>query len=642
MWNCTTGVNFYLFYLMCHFTVLSGYREWFVMPLVLLVTASFLLHRPHFFVMFSALLAAVLLYNKFTKLAGKLRQARPEIPAMSKIIVTDLQADSLVSFFKPILQIAILQRIQDGIEERIKSDILKSGSVQNPRLLGIKSVLYPMIAAIVAVPAGVVIFFLYHEAFITVLLVPVFLFGFYFATLKIRTADRKNSIEDEFASFAAVASIMESVHVSLFSTFEAVADSASGIFPVMKKEGQRIKNITALGKSPTDALMDLADTHPNESFRDFVQGYISSWNTGGADTAAYLQEQSHRFFKFMQSKMTRYTKQADSIAQIILTVMLLLPMMGLSMMFFATGQMAATMILLLIVVLPFVTVILISFVQIKQPKNIECIRVSPVIFLAGGASAILVYLLRGSVWEAIGAGVVAGSFLNMVLLQKKFTEIADTESPLPEFMRQITRFKNIGADIMHGIQNIRYEASQKNRSKFNDTFDGIIESLYRKMMSGSTLSEAVARTGIRSHNARIVFFILGKIHESGGGTAKTLDDVTRWVTEYADAKKEMIVNLRASLFTAFIGPVLMVMMSVVSNQLAAEFDSSNLAGIGIGLDATADVSGLSEVLTITAVVCMGVVLSKINYFTVQHTTFTGIITAVTMALLYAIPYFPEF
>ena len=39
---------------------------------------------------------------------------------------------------------------------------------------------------------------------------------------------------------------------------------------------------------------------------------------------------------------------------------------------------------------------------------------------------------------------------------------------------------------------------------------------------------------------------------------------------------------------------------------------------------------------------MGVALSKINYFTVRHTMFTGVITLVTMALLYAVPYLPAF
>ena len=538
------------------------------------------------------------------------------------------------------MDVSLLKNIQNKIEEKIKSDILRSGTVQNPRLLGIKSVLYVIMAIAVSAPAGIVLSILYGPIFLGIILAPLILSGTYFVILRMQTMERKTAIEDELAPFAAMASIMESAHVSLFSTLSSIADN-SGIFPVMRREGLRVKTITALGRAPTSALMELADTHPNMQFRRFIEGYVSSWNTGGSDTSAYLQEQSHRFFQFMQNKMTRYTKQADSIAQIILTVMLLLPMMGLSMTFFASGHLAATMMLLLITSFPFITVVLLVMVQVKQPRSMVRIKISLIPFVAGGVCVMVVYLIRDVTWEALGIGVVVACFLNAFFLRAKFAEIADAEEPLVEFMRQMTRFRNIGIDIMSGIQNISADIALKSKPVFNRTFDNIIDSLYRKMISGRTLEEAVSKTAIHSHNARVIFFILGKIHESGGGTAKTLDDITRWVTEYADAKKEMIISLRASLLTAFVGPVLMVMMSVVSGQLVSEFDNTNIPGFNAGFDGMAT-AGLSEILTVMASACMGVVLSKINYFTVRHTTFTGTITAVTLAMLYAIPYLPEF
>ena len=621
-----------------------GYREGITAMLSMLLFAAFLAGRPHLFAVFAIVLAFVILWNRMKCFARHMRTSSIHSRNTAKIDIRDLREDSLVSLFRPVLRISFLQRIQNQIESRIKSDILRSGSAQNPRILGIKSVLYPIISAIILIPAGILIFFLYEEAFIGIVLVPVFMFGLYFMTLKVRANERKSAIDEELAPFAALASIMESVNVSLFDTFVILAKSPANIFAVMKKEGQRIRDITALGMSPTDALMDLSNSHPNTSFRNFIEGYVSSFNTGGSDTARYLQEQSQRFFAFMQLRMTRYTKQADMIAQVILTIMLLLPMMGLSMMFFATGQLAHTMILLLIIIFPFITAVLIGVIQASQPKNRDDVRVSWIVFPAGIIGAILVYLVQGQTWEAMGAGVIITCATNTILTRKKLAESASIESSLPEFMRQITRFKNIGIDIMHAIKNMRYEIIQKSSksSKFNPYFDGIVDSLYRRMSTGSSLEQSVSKTAINSWNARLVFFILGKVHESGGGTSKVLDDITRWVTEYADAKKEMIQNLRASLMTAFIGPVLMVMMTVVSDQLASEFEKNQISSHLGNLAITPPAAGLSEILTITAVVCMGVVLSKINYFTIKHTMFTGIITAVTMALLYAVPYFPDF
>ena len=611
---------------------------------------SLILQRPHVFAVLSALLLATLSWNVMLGTVRKIRVTvnRPRTRTRFKIHIGDLQPDRLVSAFQPLLRVPILQVVQNTVESRIKPYILLSGYAQNPRLLGIRSVLYPAIAIMCTVPIAAVMALLYDPAFLGIIMAPLLLFGYSFVMLRIRASERSARIEDEFAPFAAMTSIMESVHVSLYSTFVSLAGSKAGIFPAMRREGIRIKNLAALGKSPTDSLMSLADSHPNMQFRDFIEGYISSYNTGGSDISEYLQEQAHRFFRFMQNKMSQYTKQADAIAQIILTIMLLLPMMGLSMMFFTTGQTASTMMLFLIVMFPFITIILVSMVHQKQPRSTLAAKVSWVVFPVMVVAAILVYFATGNMWEVIGITAVVGSAVNMVFLRRQFSEIEDTESPLPEFMRQVTRFKNIGMDIMHAVASMREEIIQRRASgkpaRFTHTFDLLVDTLYRKMASGSSLEDAVTGTRIRSHNARIVFFILGKVHESGGGTAKTLDDITRWVTRYADAKKEMIASLRASLLTAFIGPILMVMMTVVSERLATEFEAnrSQFSDAMLGVGSTADMSGMSEILTITASICMGVVLSKINYFTIRHTTFTGVITAVTMALLYAIPYFPEF
>lgn len=623
-----------------------GYREYAIIPLIILLAVSLLVQRPYLFAIFVILLAGIMSYDVLGMCVKRFK-SRP--PPVSRVIIRDLHPDRLVSLFKPVLKISVIQKVQDSIEERIKSYILRSGTTENPRVLGIKSVVYSMISVVIIVPAGILVFYLSYMAAIAIVCVPVFVFGFYFMTLKIKESGRKSAIEQELAPFAILASIMESVNVPLFSTLDMMAGSPANILRVMKKEGLRIRNITSLGMSPTDALMDLADSHPSIMFRDFLEGYVSSFNTGGTDTSKYLQEQAHRFFRFVQSNMVRYTQQAEIIAQVILTIMLLLPMMGLSMMFFATGPLASVVILLLIIILPFIAVILILVIEVKQPKNPENTHVSWLILPAGVLGAAAVYFITFQTWQSIGTGVVIASFLNMVLIRQRFANVSQIEASLPEFMRQMTRYKNIGIDIMGAIKHARYDIVQRRKlaksSRFNHTFDDLIDSIYRRVSVGDSLEQAVSRIQIHSWNARLIFFILGKVHESGGGTAKTLDEITHWITEYADSKKEMIANLRASLMTAFIGPVLMVMMSVFSSHISDTFedryDGTRFDGM-VNIAPAADVAGLSEVLTVVAVVCMGVVLSKINYFTIKHTMFTGIITVFTMVLLYVAPYLVEF
>ena len=636
------------FYLHISCGMLLGYREWAIIPLMTAVAVSFFLGRPHMFVVFSAMLAAAIFWNRLARLCSAFSKNRIRRLAGAKIAISDLHPDTLVLAFKPILRTRLLQRLEDMVEERIKRHILRSGTAENPRVLGIKSVLYPMIGLIITVPAAIITTVVYDSVTIApALFVPVlFLSLLYFIILRFKADERRIGVENEIAPFATLASIMESVNVSLFSTLSMITKSPSDIFPMIRKEGRRVQNITCLGRSPIAALMELADSHPSIVFRNFLEGYISSFNTGGTDTSAYLQEQSRRFFGFMQMRMTRYAKQADMIAQLILTLMLLLPMMGLSMVFFATGSIAETVMLMMIATFPFITIILIIMVHSSQPKRMDSIHTSWIVFVVGLAVVGVVYVLRDQVWEAVGAGITAGSFLNMAFVRKSLADSASAESQLPEFTRQMARLKNIGIDIMNGIRQMRQEisymqGSKRSATKFGKTFDEIIDRLYRTMVAGSSFDQAISKIPIPSWNTRLVFFILGKVHESGGGTAKTLDDIARWVTEYEDARKEMMANLRASLMTAFVGPVLMVMILSISNQLTDKFAeisevSADLGVLSFGMSQP-DITGLSEILTIVATACMAVTLSKINYFTVRNTMFVGIITSVTMILLYVVP-----
>lgn len=623
------------------------HRGMLIVPVSAMILAALLWNRPYVFAALAAALVPLLLWDRIRR--TKALRASPRRTGY-RIKVRDIRSDSLVSAFRPVLDMPFFRGIQDRIEQRIKPDILRSGSVENPRLLGIRSVLYPVAAGAVMVPAGVVLTVLYGWAFLGVVFAPMLLTGAYFATLRARASERSSAVTDELAAFAILASIMESVNVSLYSTLVMIADSPAGIFAVMSREGRRIRNMAALGRSPTEALLELSESHPNQSFRDFVDGYVSSFNTGGSDTARYLQDQAGRFFRDLQFRMNAYAKHADMIAQIVLTVMMLLPMMGLSMMFFSTGQVASMMMVVLTAVFPFMTVVLVGVIQAKQPKGADAVRVQWWVFPAGAAAAIPAWIALGSIWEAVGVGVVASSFCNALLTRKRFREAQAVEGAMPEFMRQVTRLRNIGFDITYAIREIRDDITGRRRqsssAKFNRTFDEIIVSVHKAVSAGNPLGHAVARMSIPSRSARLIFFILGKVNESGGGTAKTINEITRWVTQHHDARKEMVSSLRASFITAFVGPALMVMMMSVSDQLAAKLEEnydrvSDLGGLPVSL-AASDITGMSEVLVVIASACMGVVLSKINYFTVRHTAFTGAITAATMALLYAVPYFPEF
>ena len=617
-----------------------GYRGAIIIPVSAMILASLILNRPYVFAALAGILLPVLLWD----VMRRTRLVRmPAEPVRFRIRVRNLKADALASVFRPVLDWSPVQRARDRIEQNLRPHILRSGSAQNPRILGGRSVLYPLAAGVVTVPAGIILALALDAAFLAMSLVWPLLAGVYFVILRIRTAERSSDTTEELASFAILAGIMESVNVPMFSTLLILAESPSAVFAVMRREGRRIRNLMVLGRSPTDALLELSDSHPNTEFRDFVTGYVSAFNTGGSDTAGYLHEQANRFFRQVQFRMVSYARQADIISQVVLTVMMLLPMMGLSMTFFSSGHLAGTMTLLMIAVFPFATAVMVAFVHAKQPRGRDRIRVSWMVFPTGACCAAAVYLAGMQAWEAAGAGVVASSLLNHVLTRRRFAEIRGIDMALPEFMRRLTRLRNVGFDMVRAIKTVRAEAAA--REKGGGAFYAMLDGICRRVSAGGSLGDAVGSADIASWNARLVFFILGRINESGGGTAKTTSDLAYWIAQYHEARREMISSLRSSLVTALVGPVLMVMMMTVSDRLAATLGDGLLpdaGGLPVSIAVSADPSGLSELLIVTAVACMGVILSKINYFTIRHSLFTGMITGATMAMMYAVPYLPDF
>jgi len=93
------------------------------------------------------------------------------------------------------------------------------------------------------------------------------------------------------------------------------------------------------------------------------------------------------------------------------------------------------------------------------------------------------------------------------------------------------------------------------------------------------------------------------------------------------------------MMTAFVGPVLMMMTSSVSDRLESGYshveDGAKL--IPYAVSHSADVPGLLEILIVVTTACMGVTLSKLNYFPVRHTAFVDTVTAVARVLLYVVP-----
>jgi len=135
-----------------------------------------------------------------------------------------------------------------------------------------------------------------------------------------------------------------------------------------------MRNIKTFGMSSIDALKDIADRTPSQSFRELLLGIVSTTESGG-DMVEYLHEMSERALFDYRIKRERYMKTLSTYADIYTALLVAAPLMMLSMLATMSiiggsvmGLTIDEMIMLITwVMLPFLNVAFIVFIHITYP-----------------------------------------------------------------------------------------------------------------------------------------------------------------------------------------------------------------------------------------------------------------------------------
>lgn len=463
---------------------------------------------------------------------------------------------------------------------------------------------------------------------------------FAFPTLKLKAtaSERKSQIEDELAFFAAYCGIMQSVGRSLYNSMSEI--SGAGIFKALERESKMIqRNVRIFAMDELSAINNLALSHPNYAFSNFLLGYVSIHKSGGS-LARYLENKAEEFFSSMRFRMSQYSSHAATIGEAMLIMLNVLPVLLISSSFMMPASSVQMITNASFVLVPFIAVIMILVTNHSQPKQRDAIQFSRYSVFAGIISAIIGIIIELEGWQILVLAVFAASLVNSITTFGKFREIALVESALPDFLRDITEHVKIGTAIPNSIVRISKER------RYNDHFDSLISDISSKIAFGYKFSEIVQSYKISSWNARLVFFILGKVADSGGARPQTLEYITNFVTKINQAKKEMVSSIRIFAIMAYASPLMMVWMTKamgdVMGKLGPSFQVlSGGAGQIVFLSATPEFLQIINLLIAISAICMGMVMSKVASFTVKNTIGITITSAITFASIYFSPYLPS-
>lgn len=559
-----------------------------------------------------------------------------QLTLQPQLKVTKPANNAIIALLKPVIEQKALAPIQTRLGSSLAGKISYSGRVANPKTLAQQTIAYTILTLLITFPLGITLGLWLNGTFFALLSVPPLVFALPSLKLKLSQVERKTAINDELAFFAVYGSVMQSVGRPLY---DAILQSVGKkIFPIIESEGRMLeRNVSLFGMDQLEAINTLALPHPNTEFRNLLLGYVSIQKSGG-DLIRYMESKSEEFFSQTKFKFFKYASSAENIAEILLILLNILPILLIMSSFLMSHESLRIIINLSFVAVPMITATLLIFVNGIQPKTHNIIGASRSPIVVGAIAGLVAFFVVPQGWFIFAVVATATSLANFVSLSKQFAEIYMVESALPDFFRDITECVKVGLDIPNAVIRI------SNERRYNRVFDTLISNVSTRLSFGEAISNAIQKTLIRSWHAKISFFILGKIVESGGGSPQILEEITDFSTKINQTRAEMVNRVKIFTLMVYASPLLMVWatqgMKDLLGKIGPEYNQM-MHGFGSTLTVSQDFLQLVNLLIVISSFCMSLVISKLAYFTIKHTIAVSITCTTAIVCIYLAPLFPS-
>jgi flagellar protein FlaJ len=151
---------------------------------------------------------------------------------------------------------------------------------------------------------------------------------------------------------------------------------------------------------------------------------------------------------------------------------------------------------------------------------------------------------------------------------------------------------------------------------------------------------------IRSWTAKTSFFVLGKIADSGGGTAEILEQITVFSSNVNQTRNDTKTSISVISYFAMLSPVMMAYTTKEMAGILAKLNSSvsHMAYGAFGVQTmlvSGDLMMAVNLLNVMSAISIGLVMAKLTHFTVKHTLLLGISALISLASLVSAPLFPS-
>jgi flagellar protein FlaJ len=450
---------------------------------------------------------------------------------------------------------------------------------------------------------------------------PIFIMIVFMIMPSMKAGERATALEREMPFASAYITVMASGGISPYMSIKRL--SKVDLMPSMRKEAREImRDVEIFGIDPLSALQHASETHPLDTYRDFMSGYASSVITGG-DTGHFLENKTHDIFK---TRALRMKAAAERLGMLLESFIIVVVMMSLCFYIlfsvdaiYSTGvSMYSTMIMYTFVFAPMLSIVLIYLAHDMQPKSpVNDWRPYKVAAISTAVAVIVFLLLSGFLGmlpgfptfadlpTSISAALVVMCTPPAIVHSKIARRKAEIEKGIANFLRDLTEIRKTGMAPEKCIESL----SKRRYGAFSKELEKISSQLSWGIPVKQVFQEFMKRT--KSWLSQVVVFLLVEAIDVGGGTIGMMESLTRFNNMTQDVEKEKRMNSRPYIIMPYFAAVMLMATTIMLLMFLGKTVSLANTGMGAQVD-LASVSMMFSLSVIVHVFMIGLVAGKIG------------------------------
>ena len=511
--------------------------------------------------------------------------------------------------------------------------LARSGRTGDPRQMARKSVSLTLAASTAMVPTGICLGLLLWLPLACICALPLLVYFYPDLALKDAAASRKEGVEKELPFFAVLVNVLGGAGLSLYSIMES--EVGRGTFVAMEREALRLRrDVEIFGANPIDALEALATNHPSRRFADLLLGYCSKVRSGG-DVTSYLSGESGDLLRDLEGAWARYASRVGTVGTLMVTVFGVVPLLLLVVGFFSPAFAVAGLGVFALLAVPLLAVGLTVLTGRMQPAGDGVLRGKWALAATAAAPGLVLGLWTGQVWLMAALPMFSFCLVYGLSVRTRRREMREEESALPKFLKDMMEFKRLEYDLGRSLVTISAQ------SHYGRVFDSMLERLSGRLRSGVPLEDAEPEA--KTVLGKIVFFVLGQMAYSGGGSVDTMFQLTHYTTRVTQMKEDSRSEVRPYLLLSYITPLLLV--------IGVAFVGAVLSNLGTNLGGNGPVVGFAfaslalrpelfqaaNLLIVVSAAALGIVGAKMADLTARNTLRASTNLAIAVAATIAVP-----